>query len=487
MPIEFSPYQNDLFAEIETMTGHIMVNAVAGSGKTFSLLECMKRSKGNSIFVAFSKQIATELASKVPSHVTSVTLHSFGLKAIIKNNGYTRVDVKKLSKIMQSVPAVSFLKGMTGPEKADIFRKRQMISDLISIWKNTLIDFRDDKMVAETAHHYSINYDPTILGVARSIMDKSIANTRFVDFDDMIYLPVSRGYKLPTFDNVFVDECQDLNRSQIEMILAMVKKPNGRIIAVGDPKQSIYGFRGADVDAMPRIKEVLNAKELPLSVCYRCPTSHIELAQEIVSWIEPSPFAKEGTVDHVSVDQFTETVSEDKEPLVLCRTNAPLISYALKLIRMGKKAHVRGSDIGNYLRGIIIGFNAQTITELNGKIDEWENSQLEFLNKSWASVAVKDTICDYADVMREFAKQSANPYDVVKTIDRVFSDDVDGTIFSTVHKAKGLEAETVYIIRPELLPLIRKEQKEWELEQEMNLKYVALTRSKDKLVFVKQL
>jgi superfamily I DNA/RNA helicase len=484
MPIEFSPYQKDLFAAIETQTGHIMVNATAGSGKTFSLLECMKRSKGNSIFVAFNKAIAVELGNRVPSHVTASTLHSFGLKAIIKNNGFTRVDNKKLSKIMQNVPAVSFLQGMTGPEKAEVFRKRQMVTDLISIWKNTLIDYKDDKQVSEAADHYSVNYDPAILGVARSIMDKSIANKRFVDFDDMIYLPVAGNYTLPTFDNVFVDECQDLNRSQIEMILRMVKKPNGRIVAVGDPKQSIYGFRGADTDAMPRIKEVLCAKELPLSVCYRCPTSHIELAKEIVPWIEPSPDAKEGTVEKITPDQFIETVDGNDEPLVLCRTNAPMISYALRLIKAGKKAHVRGSDIGNYLRGIIIGFNTSSIAELNGKIDEWENAQLEYLEKRWASTAIRETICDYSDVMREFAKQSANPYDVVTNIDRLFSDEKTGTIFSSCHKAKGLEAETVYIIRPDLMPLIRKDQKEWELDQEMNIKYVALTRSKDRLVFV---
>lgn len=482
--MEYSKYQKELFEAIETQTGHLMVNATAGSGKTFSLLESMKRTKGNSIFVAFNKSIATELAAKVPSHVTSSTLHSFGLKSIIKNNGYTKVDAKKLSKIMQKVPALSFMTGMTGQEKADIFRKRQMVSDLISIWKNSLIDFRNDHEVSEAANHYSVNYDQNILGVARDIMEKSIAIHYFVDFDDMIYMPVANKYKMETFDNVFVDECQDLNRAQIEMILHMVKQPNGRIIAVGDPKQSVYGFRGADVTAMPRIKEVLQAKELPLSVCYRCPTSHIKLAQEIVPHIESAPNAKKGTINHITTNQFYSTVDQDLNPLVLCRTNAPLISYALKLIKEGRKAHVRGSDIGSYLRGIIIGFNAKSIAELNTKIDEWEQNQLEYLHKRKASESVTETIYDYADVMREFSRQSINPYDVVQSIDRLFSDNNEGTTFSTVHRSKGLEADSVYIIRPELLPLIRKEQQDWELEQEYNLKYVALTRSKDKLTFV---
>jgi DNA helicase-2/ATP-dependent DNA helicase PcrA len=484
--MQFSKYQINLFNEIEKQTGHIMVSAVAGSGKTFSLLECMKRIKGVSVFVAFNKSIAIELGAKVPSHVTACTLHSFGLKSITKAQGYTKVDNKKLSFIMQKYPATSFMPSMTAQEKADVFKLRQSITDLISSWKNTLIDWNNNEEVAKTANYYGINYDPNILGAARSIMQKSIETRNFIDFDDMIYFPVALGMKVETFDNVFVDECQDLNRSQIELVLKMVKKPNGRIIAVGDPKQSIYGFRGADVNAMSRIKEVLDATEMPLSVCYRCPTSHLDLAREIVPCIEKAPTAIKGSVETISADSFSQKVDKEKEPLVLCRTNAPLISYAIKLIKEGKKAHVRGADIGAHLKKLVIGFQSTTISEFNNKVDEWENAQLELLEKRRASQAVRETIIDYADVMRAFSQQCANPFDITSLIDNIFSDDKDGTIFSSVHKAKGLEAETVYIIRPDLMPLVRKDQQEWEVEQEMNLKYVALTRSKNRLVFVNQ-
>jgi len=485
MSIQYSSYQNDLFAKIEERTGHVMVNAVAGSGKTFSLLECMRRSVGDSIFVAFNKSIATELATKVPSHVQAQTLHSFGFAAIRKAfGGYIKADAKKLSFIMQKYPATMFTQSMTGKEKAQVFQVRQQITDLISIWKATLIDYNNNEEVVKTASYYGINYDPAVLGAARSIMDKSIAIHNFVDFNDMIYMPVALGLKVPQFSNIFVDECQDLNRSQIELVMKMVRKPNGRIIAVGDPKQSIYGFRGADVNAMTRIQEALNATVMPLSVCYRCPTSHLDLAREIVPNIENRPDAPKGEIETIDVEDFTNKVDKEKEPLVLCRTNAPLISYAIRLIKEGKKAHVRGTDIGNFLRGLVIGFNTHSIAEFNSKVDEWENAQLEQLEKRRASNAVKETIIDYADVLREFSKQCANPFDIVKMIDRIFSDNIDGTIFSSVHRAKGLEAETVYIIRPDQLPLVRKDQQEWEIQQELNLKYVALTRSKNRLVFV---
>lgn len=483
--MEHSKYQKDIFAAIEKQNGHLVIEAAAGSGKTTTLLESMKIAKGNCIFVAFSKTIATELASRVPSHVQACTLHSFGFAAIRKGfGGYIKADNKKLSFIMQKYPATMFTQSMTGKEKAQVFQVRQQITDLISIWKSTLIDYNNNEEVTKTANYYGINYDPSILGAARSIMEKSMAIKNFVDFDDMIYMPVALGLPIQTFDTVFVDECQDLNRSQIEMVLKMVKKPNGRVVAVGDSRQSIFGFRGADVQAMSRVTEALNATVMPLSVCYRCPTSHLDLAREIVPTIENRPEAPKGEIENITVDAFTTKVDKEKEPLVLCRTNAPLISYAIKLIKEGKKAHVRGADIGNFLRGLVIGFNTYSIAEFNNKVDEWENAQLEQLEKRRASNAVKETIIDYADVLREFGKQCTNPFDIVKMIDLIFSDATDGTVFSSVHRAKGLEADTVYIIRPDQLPLVRKDQQEWEVEQELNLKYVALTRSKNRLVFV---
>jgi DNA helicase-2/ATP-dependent DNA helicase PcrA len=486
MSVVYSSYQEDLFREAEALTGHIMVNAVAGSGKSFSLIECMRRVKGDSIFLAFNKSIQEELATKVPAHVESRTLHSVGLESIRKAAGFVKVDNRKLNWIMNKMAGTMFTDGMTDQDKAILFQKREQVKSLVSIFKNTMIDYHNDEDVRLAADHFGVNFEPANLGIARSVMEKSMKDMKLVDYDDMIYMPISLQLRLPTFINVFVDECQDLNRTQIEMVLRLVHKPNGRIIAVGDPKQSIYGFRGADVNAMPRIKEVLDAKEMPLSICYRCPKSHIELAQEIVPHIEASPNAKNGTVEYISHNEFVERVSNEINPLVLCRTNAPLISYAVKMIKQGKKAHVRGKDIGSFLNGIVIGFKANSISEFNEKVDQWENAQLESLTKRRASTSVKETIIDYADVLREFGKQCANPFDITRIIEDIFSDDKEGTIFSTVHKAKGLEANVVYIIKPDLLPLERKGQKEWEVEQEMNLKYVALTRSKDKLVFVNE-
>ena len=111
----------------------------------------------------------------------------------------------------------------------------------------------------------------------------------------MIWFPFVYRLNVGKFDVVFVDEAQDLNQAQIAMVLS-ANKMDGRIIAVGDPAQSIYQFRGADSEAIPNFINKLGAKTLPLSVTYRCPKRVVSLAQEIVPDIMASPGAKDGTV-----------------------------------------------------------------------------------------------------------------------------------------------------------------------------------------------
>ncbi|MDY6902854.1 MAG: 3'-5' exonuclease, partial [Cyanobacteriota bacterium] len=66
-------------------------------------------------------------------------------------------------------------------------------------------------------------------------------------------------------------------------------------------------------------------------------------------------------------------------------------------------------------------------------------------------------------------------------IDKIFSDDDAPITLSTCHRAKGLEAERIFIYHPEHMPLTWRNQQKWQLEQEENLLYVALTRSKSEL------
>lgn len=276
---------------------------------------------------------------------------------------------------------------------------------------------------------------------------------------------------------------------------------------------SIYGFSGADAESYAKIKTRTDATEFPLSVSYRCPVLVIREAQTIVPGILPRPNAPLGTVRWISE---TALYSEVKEgDLLLCRMTAPLISTCLDLIRQRVPARVRGKDIGRLLTKTVSvvsergGFKFNDFPKF---LQEHTDAQIKKLRGRDDTESQVERLYDLESAllasydgmgMRETSttdKSKPHPYgysgwsgdeslqvkDFCDFISGLFSDDRPGVMLSTVHKAKGLESERVFILRPEKLPLIWKGQKSWEQLQEMNLKYVAITRSLDTLVYVRQ-
>ncbi len=102
----------------------------------------------------------------------------------------------------------------------------------------------------------------------------------------VLWLPHLWNLQPSKCDWVAVDEAQDVSPAQLDLILKM-RGRGGRMIWVGDKNQAIFGFAGALSDSIDRIIEATHAIVLPLSICYRCPVSHIKLAQEVVPSIEP--------------------------------------------------------------------------------------------------------------------------------------------------------------------------------------------------------
>ena len=102
-----------------------------------------------------------------------------------------------------------------------------------------------------------------------------------IDFNDMIYLPNALGLQpKKQYGYVFVDECQDLSQAQIGIVKKYLRQ-DGRLLAVGDPYQAIYGFAGADSDSYEQVKEAFNCQEFSLAECFRCPQAVVEIARTI--------------------------------------------------------------------------------------------------------------------------------------------------------------------------------------------------------------
>jgi DNA helicase-2/ATP-dependent DNA helicase PcrA len=476
-----SKYQQAIFDWIRTGTGHAVVEAVAGSGKTTTMVDALAMTSGKVLFTAFNAAIARELNERAPAHVTVSTLHSLGLKAIRK--AYPGVEVDKDSAKLEAACLAQFPEKPTPSGDANL-EIRRLAAKTAALVKATLTPTNDLDALMAMMERYGVDFDEAedAVRVAQSMSAilSACADTSRVDFDDMVWYPVMAELNVEKYDWIFVDETQDMNRAQLELVLRAAHATT-RIVCVGDRSQSIYGFRGADTRAIPTIIERLGAKVFPLSITYRCPVSHVREAQKLVPHIEARPDAPEGKIDYVALENATVLMAPGD--LVMCRTNAPLATVAFALIREGKKAVIRGREIGAGLKSLVrkLAGRSNDLGHLLTRLAEYHGRERNKLTLARKSTLVLDDKVETISVLSEGA---ADVRALQLRIDTIFSDDGNtGVVCSSVHRAKGLEADRTFILSPELMPH-PSAKRDWELEQESNIRYVALTRSRREMYFV---
>ena len=498
----WSTYQEAVFANIESGSGHTVVSARAGSGKTTTLMEGLKRvPRGLSVLmVAFNKSIAKELERRAPAGVEVKTLHGYGLRACSRKYGRVRIDDSRLHNLIrvlvENTPetadrraglakTVSLAKGCLCRSAHEIDRLMDVFG--IDLGEESSETDRDEfiAMVQKLLGWCADPYKQAQMKSARQREDCWVlyqSNEAAIDFDDMVWLPVANELRVFQFDRVFVDETQDLNAAQIELALRACKR-GGRILAVGDDRQAIYHFRGADEAAMQNVIDRLDAQVLPLSITYRCPKSVVRVAQTIVPDLEWAPNAVEGSVTEASVEQMYQQAREGD--FILSRTNAPLIGHCLRLLRDGRRANIQGRSIGAELASFIKKSKCRSIEALREYTDAWcEREVARLLKKDppASTVAVEDK----AATVLALAEGCTSVEELLANIDRLFSDsDPESKIMlSTTHKAKGLERDNVFMLADTYLRKPRGANA--PSKEEENLFYVAVTRAKTKLVFVRE-
>lgn len=283
--------------------------------------------------------------------------------------------------------------------------------------------------------------------------------------------------------------CQDINACQRQMMLECIESNGGRFIAVGDEHQAIYGFSGADADSFNKLRNIPNTIELPLSVSYRCATSIIDMVKSFVSHILPKDNAIKGSFNPNK--SYNDVRDGD---MVLCRQTFPLVSLCLKYLSMGIKAYVNGSDIGKTLSKMIMDSKQDSnwtmqyvYSYLYSEREKMVQNAITKENLSRGEAFETTSVRNHTEkiqVIELLGKDTTNPQDVIDKINKIFSDDdKSGIMLSTIHKAKGLESENVFIIHGELMPS-KHATKPWEIIQEQNLRYVAYTRAKSHLAFI---
>ncbi len=498
MNMDWKPslYQEGIFDFIRSGKGNAVVEAVAGSGKTTTIIKGLDivPKDASVCFLAFNKHIAKEIKDRLQAmnitHVHVSTIHSLGLSLIRKlpefKGNRDGIDEDKVGGIMDEFWPVKKEAGVSDAMRKHNRMLRNVMRKVVSLAKATLIDVEDGNAIINMFERYGFQVDdstPMIIEKLPYIMQKCLENVETVDYDDMIWLPIVHKRLRLHFDKfyyIFVDEAQDLNNSQIEFI-KLCSYPESRIVCVGDRKQSLYGFRGADIEAIPRLIRELDATVLPLSISYRCPRSHVEMAKQIVPQIEASENAIEGVVADIKYKDFLQKV--EPGDMVICRMNAPLVKPAFECIKAGKKAIIRGADIGKRLVNFIERFQAETLSQLEIMMNQYVELEYNRLLDKGKELQA-ETLVDEVDTIRVVASNCKQVFELVEKMLMLFSDSNVGVVFSSVHRAKGLEAERVFLLKREAMPH-NKAKQDWELVQEDNCLYVALTRSKRELYFVR--
>jgi len=285
-----------------------------------------------------------------------------------------------------------------------------------------------------------------------------------------------------------IDEAQDTNATRREMAKRMLK-PGGRLVAVGDPHQAIFGFTGADNRSLDLIRQIFSAATMSLSVSWRCPQAVVAVARQYVDHIHAASTALEGSVSSLTYRQMLDTIQPGNA--VLCRFNAPLVELCFRLIRAGKAAKIEGREIGKGLVDLVGRWKVKSLDAFETKLIKWDARERAKAGNDEAKLARHEdkqaTIVCLLERAREQGLQTV--VEMQTMVSGMFADTaLEGSagqvILSSVHKSKGLEWPVVHILgRGEILPSPRAVQ-EWQKEQEINLAYVAVTRAQEALIDV---
>lgn len=486
MTREFIPseQQSAVFDWVTHGRGSVFVEAVAGAGKSTTLVHASRLMTGSVASAMYNKKNATEFQNKlqeagVPSNQHRAgTFHSFGFSA------WRYVHKKVL--VDERVKRDRIVNTLVIPKEFQTFSM-----NLCSLAKQAALGAVHD--AGNEAHWWSIvehhdldleleNPDTAKEGIRWAykalVLSRKIAH-EVIDYDDMIYMPIATPCRVWQNDWLLVDEAQDTNPARRALARKMLR-PGGRAIWVGDRHQAIYGFTGADNDAVDQIIRDFGCAQLPLTVTYRCPKAVVREAQTVVSHIQAHETAPEGSVRTIEAEDLLgqELTAQDA---ILCRNTAPLVKLAFKIIKTGMPCHVEGKSIGEGLAKLARRWKTNNITVLRDALANYREKQVtKLMGQGKESLA--EALADRVETLLVLAEGCPDVACVHAKIESMFQDDTPTLTLSTVHKSKGREWNRVFVLGRNAYMPSKYARQAWQLEQEDNLVYVAYTRAMAELI-----
>lgn len=508
LPIVWTEEQ-EVFFQAVLGPDNVVGDARAGSAKTTSLVEAIVRliraKPGVKILLcAFNVKIKDEIIFKLAKALSGQEMSAKAANDFLWRQGIT---VKTLNGVGHGAWNKYIKSTLDMNKNYDIVSSLLKAEDLMELYsdvaglvsKAKISGLVPEKVRAPNAKlpdteeeweklavHYDYECTPVHIQLARQALLKHImqAQQGNIDFDDQLYMPIIFNVAFEKYDYVFVDEAQDLSAIQHEMVAKSVKM-SGKIIAVGDPHQAIYGFRGAMVDSMEQMYSRFKAVPAKLTVCFRCSKAVVTHVQKIVGDIQYPESAVDGKIELTRTPWGPWTF--ESGDAIICRNNAPLIGTAFRLIRNGVSCYMIGRDIGKGLTTLINKLcpNPHTpLPEFHQKLHQWLSNERQTADAKRAPARrqkAEDKV-ECLDAVLEHSGASDLPalHDAIR---QLFSRETGKVTLSTGHKAKGLEFKRVFHLDSELIYKFA-EPDTWEYVQARNLHYVIDTRAQVYLRYI---
>lgn len=449
---------------------NLIISALAGAAKTSTLVLVAEALPSTSILcLAFNKKIAEEMKARLPTNCEAKTLNSLG--GSIWKDAIGRRGSIETSKNYDLLSAA--IETLDPESKKVVFENFTDFLDILRTGKSSgwIPDsypkksqrlLSDDEFFGSTERELEDWEKDLVISVYTTGLDNAFVGK--MDFDDQILMPTVFPAAYPRFPAVLIDEAQDLSPLNHQMLRKLVG--TRRLIAVGDPCQAIYAFRGASSNSMRELESAFAMKKYNLTISFRCPRTVVEHARWRAPAMKYPDWAKEGSVNRW---HDWEIAQIPNFAAILCRNNAPLFSLAIKFLRSGRYAELVGNDIGKNLLKTMkkLGKPSMSREDTLAAIDQW-------LADKTAKVRNPGTYIDRAECMKVFANQGNSLSDAMTYAEHVFN--CDGPIkLMTGHKSKGLEFDDVFILEEQLLK---------PEGQDRNLRYVMQTRTKSSLTYI---
>lgn len=547
MSFKPSTYQQDILDFfLNNPQSNMLVNALAGSGKSTTACMLSEHSKTSDLYIAFNASVVEEFKKKIKNPKTKVmTMHSLAYSIMLYNveqeskdsgekpKGFGSQRSKRTVSLDNFKPHKILDEEITKRYGRYIeFAKRVFLKDnyvnLYNLCRLTLTDMSSNKDVSRLIddHVLFLYYGdegysaPDISEITSTlkILDtksrQQFETQGVIDFTDMLWITFNKlkydNWEVPywaLYTNIYCDEVQDFSNIQLNF-LKFIKRTKGRYVFIGDFHQAIYNFAGANAQAFNQIPKMFAPVEtFDLPICYRCAKSHLSrVNREYGIPILPCDDAPLGFVKTIDKNKISEYAKAGD--MVISRKNKWIAEVVLDLARNGTPIFIEDKEmvvaikrqilsskctsvgtLEKFLQKVISNYNKKLFEIVSKNVREGghEEERLEAVAETNSKI---DNTSFLLEILEGYLENHASSDSVSK-----FSNFIDKLLNTTpspncvrlcsIHKAKGLEATNVFVLNEAKINYDFRNSKEQNI-QEKNLSYIATTRAKEGLYLVKE-